>query len=102
MGRADKIEMAELASFSAVVFGRVQGVYFRSFVQQQAQSLGLTGYVRNIPDGITVEVWAEGDKEKLEELSNCLRVGPSGAQVDRVEIEWSEYGNRFDGFKARY
>jgi acylphosphatase len=99
VGRDD---MAELASIAAKVHGRVQGVFFRSFVQQQARTLGLTGYARNLPDGGTVEVRAEGSREKLEELANRLRVGPAGAKVDQVEIEWSGYSGGFDGFRIRY
>ena len=94
--------MAELASLSARVYGRVQGVFFRYFVQQQARTLGLTGYARNLPDGSTVEVRAEGDRKKLEELANHLKVGPAGAKVERVEIEWSEYSGSFDDFRLRY
>ena len=94
--------MAELASLSARVHGLVQGVYFRSFVQRQAQALGLTGYVRNLPDGVTVEIQAEGDREKLDELASRLKVGPPGARIDRIEIEWSEYSAKFDDFRIRY
>ncbi len=94
--------MAELASLSVRVHGLVQGVYFRSFVQRQARTLGLTGYVRNLPDGVTVEVRAEGDREKLEELASRLKVGPPEAKIDRIEIEWSEYSARFGDFRVRY
>ena len=94
--------MAELASLSVRVHGLVQGVYFRSFVQRQAQTLGLTGYVRNLPDGVTVEIQAEGDREKLDELASRLKVGPPGARIDRIEIEWSEYSAKFDDFRIRY
>ncbi|MFW0859705.1 MAG: acylphosphatase [Dehalococcoidia bacterium] len=94
--------MAELASLSVRVHGLVQGVYFRSFVQRQARSIGLTGYVRNLPDGVTVEIQAEGDREKLEELASRLQVGPPEAKIDRIEIGWSEYGDRFGDFRVRY
>jgi acylphosphatase len=95
-------DMAELASLSVRVHGLVQGVYFRSFVQRQARALGLTGYVRNLPDGVTVEVRAEGDREKLEELVKRLNVGPAGARVDCVEVTWSECSDRFRDFRVRY
>ncbi len=94
--------VAELASLSVMVHGLVQGVYYRSFVQQQARALGLTGYVRNIPDGVTVEVRAEGDREKLEELVKRLIIGPPEARVDRIEVTWSEYSDRFGDFRIRY
>ena len=65
--------MAELATFSATVHGRVQGVNFRYYVERYADALGLKGYVKNLPDRGMVEVYAEGEKEKLDELyDTCL------------------------------
>jgi len=90
--------MAELVSLSAKVHGRVQGVFFRSFVQEQAQLLGIVGYVRNLPDGRSLEVKAEGEREKLEELIKQLRLGPSGARVNDLQIEWDGYSGDFDRF----
>ena len=74
----------------AIVSGHVQGVYFRAFTEKQAVSLGLTGYVRNLPSG-DVEVWAEGERAKLEELVKQLRLGPPHAKVNEVTTEWPEY-----------
>jgi acylphosphatase len=71
------------AAFSALVEGRVQGVAFRYFCCAEARRLGLLGWVRNTPEG-DVEVWAEGNREKLERLLVWLRRGPPGARVDRV------------------
>jgi acylphosphatase len=67
------------------VTGRVQGVGFRWWTQQQAKRLGLRGYVRNLADG-SVEVQASGSKESLAQLHSLLRRGPSGAQVTDVAI----------------
>ena len=94
--------MSELASLSATVYGRVQGVFFRSFASRHARALGLTGYVRNLPQGRAVEVFVEGEREKLEELLGHLGDGPPGGRVDRVEAEWSEYKGEFHRFEARY
>ena len=94
--------MTELASLSAKVYGRVQGVFFRAFVQEQAQKLGLVGYVKNLPGGRSVEVRAEGGGEKLEELTKQLRVGPPGSRVDEVIIEWAGYSGKFDRFRVTY
>ncbi len=55
--------MTDLASVKAVVYGYVQGVFFRDFVSRQAAQLGLTGYVRNLPGGKAVEVHAEGERK---------------------------------------
>lgn len=87
----------ELASVRATVYGRVQGVFFRSFTSRKARDLGLTGYVRNMPDG-TVEVYAEGEKEKLEELIAALKVGPPAAKVEKVATHWSDYSGKYPGF----
>ena len=57
--------MTDLASVQATVYGIVQGVFFRAFVQRQATRLGLSGYVRNLPAGDAVEVHAEGEKKQL-------------------------------------
>lgn len=66
------------------VHGRVQGVGFRWWTRATALELRLGGYVRNLPDG-GVEVQAAGSPASLELLELQLRVGPSGARVDRVE-----------------
>jgi acylphosphatase len=94
--------MAEMARLSAKVYGRVQGVFFRYFVKNIAKSLGLTGYVRNLPSGDAVEVQAEGAKQQLEKLVEQLKIGPRGAWVKRVEINWSDYSGEFTDFGIRY
>jgi acylphosphatase len=74
------------AAFHALVSGRVQGVGFRCSCCHEARRLGLSGWVRNNPNG-EVEVWAEGDKEKLETFLQWLRRGPPGARVDQVRYD---------------
>jgi acylphosphatase len=94
--------MTEEAHLSAKVYGRVQGVFFRYFVKDLAKSLGLVGYVRNLPSGDAVEVEAEGDKQKLEELLKQLKIGPKGAWVERIEANWSNHSGRFTEFNIRF
>ena len=94
--------MLEQASFSATVHGRVQGVYFRAFVRDRAEALGLKGYVRNLSGGRAIEVRAEGEKTKLGELLNHLETGPSRAKVERVDVKWAEYTGRFNDFQLNY
>jgi acylphosphatase len=72
-----------------VVRGRVQGVFFRVETRDRARSLGLTGWVRNAPDG-SVEAVFEGDRERIESMLAWCRRGPSLAQVDDVQAEWEE------------
>ena len=69
-----------------IVRGRVQGVGFRWFVQQSADSLGVKGYTRNLADG-SVEVYALGSAEQLSDLSGLLRKGPRMADVRGVDEE---------------
>ena len=94
--------MAEMAHISATVYGRVQGVLFRSFAQNVARNLGLKGYARNLTSGNAVEVQAEGDKQQLERLVEYLKIGPSSARVERVDVNWSGYSGRFTDFDIRY
>ena len=94
--------MTDLASVRAIVYGYVQGVFFRAFVSRRATELGLTGYVRNLPGGEAVEVNAEGKRNKLEELIGYLKVGPPAAKVEKVVTDWSEYTGGYSGFSIRY
>ncbi|MBI4288070.1 MAG: acylphosphatase [Chloroflexi bacterium] len=87
---------------TAVVRGRVQGVYFRAFVREAALRLGITGFVRNLPDPTRVEIEAEGDKARLDSLLEEVKVGPPGAKVENVEARWSDYRGGFNGFEIRY
>jgi acylphosphatase len=91
-------EDSTLASLHATVTGIVQGVYFRAFVQDHAQALGLTGYVRNVARSGGVEVEAEGEKARLEQLVKHLHQGPRAARVEKVDVRWGAYSGRFSGF----
>ncbi len=68
----------------AIVYGRVQGVFFRETTRQQANLLGLSGWVRNTAHG-TVETEFQGEKEKVAGLLEWLAQGPSLSDVTRVE-----------------
>lgn len=93
--------MSEIEGVHAFVHGRVQGVFFRDFASRYARSQDITGFVRNLPDGETVEVVAEGEREKLEELLHHLEAGPKGAHVELVEYEWCPASHQFQGFTIR-
>lgn len=71
------------------VRGRVQGVFYRKTAEEQANLLGLSGWVRNMPDG-SVESFAVGSKEKLEAYINWCKQGPPHASVDSVDAQWKE------------
>ena len=86
----------------AVVRGRVQGVGFRDYVEMRARSLGLSGYVRNLSDGRSVEVVAEGARHDLERLADYLRKGPASAHISAVETDWRTPTGAHSDFRATY
>ena len=90
----------ENARLHAIIEGRVQAVGFRNFVQQNANAMGLTGWVRNRYDG-TVEVVAEGPRRDLENLLSHLRRGPRSANVMGVSPQWQAATGEFDRFQVR-
>ncbi len=94
--------MTDLASVRVVVYGYVQGVFFRAFASRQATKLGLSGYVRNLPTGEAVEVRVEGERKQLEKLIGSLEVGPPTARVEKVITNWSKYTGSYSGFSMRY
>ena len=83
------------------VHGLVQGVGFRYHTCQQALALGLTGYVKNLPDS-TVEIVADGTDEQLQQLINWAEHGPSTAQVDYTETQELMAINSFDTFTVEF
>ncbi len=93
--------MPELACVTAKVHGQVQGVFYRAFTSQAAKSLGLRGYVHNLPREGIVEVHAEGEKGKLEELIRRLETGPPEALVENIEVDWAAFTGQFSNFEVR-
>jgi acylphosphatase len=83
-----------------LVSGRVQRVGFRWFVLEAASVEGITGWVRNLPDG-TVEIVAEGDAEAIERFERAVRRGPGPARVDDVVTDAIPATGRFPTFSAR-
>jgi acylphosphatase len=83
----------------AWVEGRVQGVGFRAFVQDQAQRLGLTGWVRNVGED-QVEVWGEGPQPDLDTLLSALQRGPRSSYVSDVRVEWETATGKFGRFQV--
>jgi acylphosphatase len=93
--------MAQQAQLHAIIHGRVQGVSFRYYTQEQAERLKLTGWVRNLRDG-TVETTAVGPREALDTFLKWLHQGPSGARVTGVDVDWTDFPQTFDTFEIRY
>jgi acylphosphatase len=88
-------------SLHIVVFGNVQGVFFRAGTISEARKLGINGWVRNNPDG-SVEIMAQGSKASLVRLLDWCSHGPDGALVKKIEHEWCNAGaGEFAGFRIR-
>ena len=85
--------------FRARVSGRVQGVGFRYFVQREATRLGARGWVRNLVGG-QVEMVACGPKDKLDQLLQRVREGPSLGWVQGVSVVWQDPDSP-EGFEIR-
>lgn len=81
-----------------LISGFVQGVGFRQFIKGNAQNRGLTGWVRNLPDG-RVEAVFDGPKEKIEEMISLCKKGLFLAEVENVEVVWGETKEKFAGFE---
>lgn len=84
-----------------IIEGLVQGVWFRESAKRKALSLGVCGWVRNLPDG-TVEVVAEGEEDKVRELVKWCHKGPPAAKVTNVRAKEEEYIGEFDDFRVVY
>jgi acylphosphatase len=88
------------ARLHLIVRGRVQGVFFRRATLDEAQALGITGWVRNLPSG-EVEIVAEGRRDHLKMLSAWAQIGPPGARVEDATEEWEDFRNEFSSFRVR-
>lgn len=77
------------SAIKVFVKGVVQGVGFRYFTQQQAVALELVGYAKNLADG-RVEIWAEGETARLQQLLDWLEEGPENAEVSAITVEWMD------------
>ncbi|OGT42883.1 MAG: hypothetical protein A3F13_01430 [Gammaproteobacteria bacterium RIFCSPHIGHO2_12_FULL_40_19] len=94
MNQGNKI--MEKCCISAIISGKVQGVFYRDTTRRKAQSLSITGWVKNNVDG-TVELHACGDAENIKTFVDWLWEGPSVAEVD--DVIWQEIGEeKYDRF----
>jgi len=90
-----------MRAIRAIVRGRVQGVYFRAFTRDEAEQLGVTGWVRNNPDG-SVECFAQAPEDKIEAFIRFLHKGSPGAKVERVQLSEETPQPRLKGFEIQY
>jgi len=93
--------MASNVRARLLISGRVQGVAFRWETLQAAERCGVSGWVRNLPDG-RVEAVAEGPRQQVTDLIDWCRKGPPVARVDSLDIQWEDFSGEFREFKITY
>lgn len=84
-----------------IASGLVQGVCYRYHALENAERLGLSGWVKNLPTG-QVEAEAEGDRSAVEALIKAMKIGPCNAHVSDLKLEWMEPIGDASGFHVRY
>ncbi|HMU46158.1 MAG TPA: acylphosphatase [Chitinophagaceae bacterium] len=89
-----------LQTISVKVYGKVQGVFFRQSTKEKANALGLTGWVKNQPDG-SVHIIVSGQTELLDKFAAWCKQGPPRAQVENILIETLDTV-QFDRFSIKY
>ncbi len=94
--------MTRMLRARIVVRGRVQGVFFRASMKEVADRLGVKGWVRNLPDGYSVEAVVEGEEDSVKKLIEWCHEGPPLARVEKVEVTFEPYKGEFKDFRIRY
>lgn len=84
-----------------IVTGLVQGVYFRANTQNKANSLGVTGWVKNLVDG-RVEIMIEGEKKLVDQMLDWCKQGPPRSKVENIYSEYLPFQNKYSEFKINY
>ena len=96
----NQIDMEKVRA-RVIVEGRVQGVFFRHHTEEMAFRLRVTGWVKNRRDG-SVEAVFEGDRERVDQIVEWCRRGPSEARVTEVHVNWEAYTGEFEDFSVTY
>jgi len=92
---------SEIVRVHVWVKGRVQGVGFRAYVQQNALTTGVTGWVRNVGYD-TVEAVAEGTRSQVDQFLQMVKRGPSVSRVDESREEWEQVTGEFRSFGVKF
>lgn len=87
----------KIPTYSILVFGKVQGVFYRASTKEKAKSLGLHGFVRNEPDG-SVYIIVQGHKKNIEALVEWCRSGPSRAMVKDIIVNKIVWEHQYENF----
>ena len=91
-------QLEDTLTVNMKITGKVQGVGFRYFVLQQAQELGIKGWVSNKPNG-DVEALAQGEKADLEQLIAKVKQGPAFSRVEDVSLNWMNEAEKYFCFE---
>ena len=91
-------QLEDTLTVNMKITGKVQGVGFRFFVQQQAQKLGINGWVSNKSNG-DVEALAQGEKADLEQFIAKVKEGPSFSRVEDISLNWVNEAEKYFGFE---
>ncbi len=91
----------DLKRVHVVIYGEVQGVFFRDFTKKIADSIGVKGWVKNNKNG-SVEAIAEGSKEQLDKFLEKCSKGPQTSEVVEVRRSWEKASGEFKDFEIRY
>ena len=89
-----------MKSIKIIVQGKVQGVFFRDNAMKKAKQLLLNGYVKNLANG-SVEIVAQGEKNKIDELIRFIKNGPGLAKIEKINVCEIEF-DRLEEFKITY
>jgi len=86
---------------TAIISGRVQGVFFRMETKRTADQFGVSGRVKNLKDG-TVEAVFEGEQDRVDAILDWCRQGPPRAEVTDVTVAWNTFTGEFKGFNIDF
>jgi acylphosphatase len=82
-----------MTTIKARVKGKVQGVFFRAYIQKEAGKLGIVGWIKNEKDG-SVLLEACGEREKLNQLIERINIGSPASKVEDLDITWIKRSQR--------
>lgn len=83
------------------VTGCVQGVGFRQWTRKLARQRSLEGWVKNLPDGKSVEAMVQGPVPGVERMIELLSKGPPGSRVDKIDVQWTSLQSLPDQFEIQ-
>lgn len=84
--------------FTAKVYGKVQGVWFRKYIKQKAIEYKLVGMVKNLDDG-TVLIYVYGDSKNIIEFNDKIFIGPPGSKIDKIEFSKKSILSKYSSFE---